>query len=98
MNTTQENVNMGQECVDLSDNLAGKNREQNTVELLYTWIEMDETGFIEKQGFNFSPKYHFEMKSRGEGTYELICTENAQCTNIWNFFACENKFSVWFIG
>ena len=94
MNTTQENVNMGQERVDLSDNLAGKNREQNTVELLYTWIEMDETGFIEKQGFNFSPKYHFEMKSRGEGSYELICTEKAQCPNVWQHESIVNLTAI----
>lgn len=34
-----------------------------SMELLYIWINMDETSFIREQGFNFSPNYKFELKA-----------------------------------
>ena len=55
-----------------------------SIELLYVWVETDETGFIQKQGFNLSPDYRFEMTPVGNGeTYELSC----KCS--------ENDFNVW---
>lgn len=61
---------------------------QGSMELLYIWINEDETGFIQQQGFNFSPNYHFEMKvietnDDGKPTYELTCTENPNYPNVW---------------
>ena len=61
---------------------------QGSMELLYIWINEDETGFIQQQGFNFSPNYHFEMKvighnDNGEPMYELSCTENPDYPNVW---------------
>lgn len=61
---------------------------QGSMELLYIWINEDETGFIQQQGFNFSPNYHFEMKvietnDDGKPMYGLFCTENPDYPNVW---------------
>lgn len=54
------------------------------MELLYIWINQDETGFIREQGFNFSPNYRFEMKKTEDGQkYELSCTETPKNYNVW---------------
>lgn len=56
-----------------------------SMELLYIWISENETGFIKNQGFNFSPKYRFEMKFlEDEGVYKLDCTYNEDYPNVWN--------------
>lgn len=55
------------------------------MELLYVWINQDETGYIQEQGFNFSPNYRFEMKKAEDGQkYELSCTETPNTYNLWN--------------
>lgn len=54
------------------------------MELLYIWINQDETGFVREQGFNFSPNYRFEMKKTEDGQkYELSCTETPENYNVW---------------
>lgn len=56
-----------------------------SMELLYIWINMDETGFIREQGFNFSPNYKFELKAvQGDGCYELSCIRDPYYPDIWN--------------
>lgn len=55
-----------------------------SMELLYIWIGENETGFIKNQGFNFSPKYRFEMRFlENEDVYELDCTYNEDYPNVW---------------
>lgn len=56
-----------------------------SIELLYVWIGENKTGFIKNQGFNFSPKYRFEMKFlEDEGVYKLDCAYNEDYPNVWN--------------
>ena len=53
-------------------------------ELLFIWISENETGFIKEKGFNFSPKYKFELnRSSDKKKYELTCTLNVNYPNIW---------------
>lgn len=54
------------------------------VELLYVWINQDETGFVKKNGFNFSPNYTFTMTENNDGTHLLSWAENCDCPNVWN--------------
>lgn len=74
--------------VPSSDSDAGE------MELLYIWIEEDQTGFIQKQGFNFSPNYRFEMKACADGCYELFCTEMPEHCNVWNAGSIINLTAV----
>ena len=56
----------------------------NAVELLYLWTECDESGFIQNQGFNFSPHYRFDLKAREDGSqYELSCAKDENYPKIW---------------
>ena len=53
-------------------------------ELLYMWVSENETGFIKEKGFNFSPKYKFELRRNADKTkYELTCTPSENYPNIW---------------
>lgn len=53
-------------------------------ELLYVWISSNETGFIQEQGFNFSPKYRFELtRNNDQQVYELTCKETSNHPHIW---------------
>ncbi|MEY8336551.1 AAA family ATPase [Lachnospiraceae bacterium 62-35] len=36
-------------------------KEEIEMELLYAWINSDNTGYIQQEGFNFSPEYRFKM-------------------------------------
>lgn len=57
---------------------------RSTMELLYVWINRDVTGFIQEQGFNFSPNYRFALKVGDDGQhYELECTTNPDYPNVW---------------
>lgn len=55
----------------------------SSIELLYIWINEDETGFIQQQGFNFSPNYKFEMIGCEDGGYKLSCAINPDYPNVW---------------
>lgn len=56
----------------------------DAVELLYLWTECDESGFIQNQGFNFSPHYRFELKAGKDGKqYELSCVKDENYPKIW---------------
>lgn len=52
------------------------------MELLYVWIDKNESGFIQNQGFHFSPEYRFTMRSCEAG-YELSCVRNDNSRNVW---------------
>lgn len=54
------------------------------IELLYIWIQEDETGFIREQGFNLSSQYRFRVTSFGENRYNLYCDVNTDYPNMWN--------------
>lgn len=68
--------------------------QAQTVELLYAWINCDETGFIQKQGFNFSPKYTFDMVESPKGYYTLNYRENKNYPNVWEFGSIVNLTAV----
>lgn len=55
------------------------------MELLYVWIERDQTDFIIETGFNLSPNYRFNMKRTEDGKYVLSCTERKEYVNIWKY-------------
>ena len=56
----------------------------DSMELLYLWIGRNETGFIQEQGFNFSPNYWFELTQNKEPSlYKLTCIVNKDYPNIW---------------
>ena len=52
-------------------------REQ-IMELLYLYINLSESEFIEKKGFNFSPNYNFEVNYQN-GTYILSSKKQNDC-------------------
>ncbi|MBR4291064.1 MAG: AAA family ATPase [Oscillospiraceae bacterium] len=55
------------------------------MELLYVWIGENESGFIQNQGFHFSPEYRFTMEfNKTEGIYYLDCIHKEDSLNIWN--------------
>lgn len=54
-----------------------------SMELLYVWINQDETDFIKKKGFNFSPNYMFTMTEDADGHYRLSCNETPNYPNVW---------------
>ena len=54
------------------------------MELLYVWIGENDSGFIQNQGFHFSPEYRFEMDFlEDEGSYYLDCIHNEDHLNVW---------------
>lgn len=70
---------------DEAHNDNNKCRMEGSIELLYLWIGCNETGFIQEQGFNFSPNYRFDVQqSDAYSSYQLSCTVNENYPNIWN--------------
>ena len=54
------------------------------MELLYVWIGENDSGFIQNQGFHFSPEYRFEMDFlEDKGSYYLDCIHNEDHLNVW---------------
>ena len=70
---------------DSRDNTGGFDSASSDIELLYVWIERDQTGFIRETGFNLSPNYRFSMKCTEDSKYRLSCTEHKEYYNIWKF-------------
>ena len=57
---------------------------KDSMELLYMWIGKDDTCFIQRQGFNFSPNYQFNITDMGEDGYQLDWSEKREHFNVWN--------------
>lgn len=60
-----------------------KSAEQQSMELLYIWINCDESEFIQEQGFNLSPKYQFELSQDIYNHYILSCIMVQHYPNVW---------------
>lgn len=63
-------------------------------ELLYVWINQDETGFMKQTGFNFCPNYTFTMTYEYDGRYRLTCTEDQERPNVWKTDTIVNLTAV----
>lgn len=64
------------------------------MELLYIWINCDETEFIRQQGFNLSPIYQFTTTQKGNDQYELSCEGPIDHRNVWETNTIMNLTAV----
>ncbi len=54
------------------------------MKLLYTWINENETGFIQQKGFHFDIHYRFSViKSSNDSQYILTCENLPQYVDLW---------------
>ena len=60
------------------------------MELVFLYVNLSRSKFIEKSGFNFSPNYNFEVNYK-DGWYEL--SENKQKKTIADDFFDKDTFN-----
>ncbi|MDM5264837.1 AAA family ATPase [Bacillus wiedmannii] len=57
------------------------------MELLYLWVENLQEGLIKEQGFNFDNRYKYQLKQKGNESFELYIKPNSNYLE--NFFQLE---------
>lgn len=58
------------------------------MELLYLWVENLQEGLIKEQGFNFDNRYKYQLKQKGNESFELYIKPNSNYLE--NFFNLKN--------